>query len=256
MSNNRYNFYNIRYNNRVRLINSYINHVENMNREFNNILTIFRNSEQNLSRLIFEDFNDNENIEEEEETIQEDDNLMTRSASTYMLNPIRAFDYLNIRNRPINRSLNRQNNRNINVQNNRNINLENNINTDFENSPTTNPINNNINLDINTNNFGTNTETNDNFMDNFMTPIVIRPTSEQINTATVTSSYDLIQNPINTTCPISTVEFRNEDIVTKIIYCGHIFLKIELDNWFGSNTRCPLCRYDIRNFRPSSSSYI
>ena len=96
---------------------------------------------------------------------------------------------------------------------------------------------------------------NDDFT-NFMTPVVIRPTLEQINTATVTSSYDLIENPVNTCCPISTVEFRNEDIVTKILYCGHIFLKIELENWFRSNVRCPMCRYDIRNYRSNTQNLI
>ena len=64
MSSNRYN--NTRYNNRIRLINSYMSLLENMNREFSNIITVYRNSEQNLSRLIFEEFNENNENNDDE----------------------------------------------------------------------------------------------------------------------------------------------------------------------------------------------
>lgn len=232
MSNNRHNNYNnnIRYNNRIRLINSYIMHIENMNREFGNIMNIFRNSEQNLSRLIFDEFNENDDDEIlEEESTNEEENLLPRTNSNYFLTPIRNYDYFNFRNR--------NNGRNIS------------INTNNQRSPQLNIETSNQNNEINT------PIINEDFT-NFMTPVVIRPSVEQINTSTVTSSYDLIENPLNTCCPISTVEFRNDDIVTKILYCGHIFLKIELENWFRSNVRCPLCRYDIRNYRSNTQNLI
>ena len=38
------------------------------------------------------------------------------------------------------------------------------------------------------------------------------------------------------------------DEVTQIIYCGHIFSKNSIRQWFQHNVRCPVCRYDIRDF--------
>lgn len=231
MSNNRYDNYNgnVRYNNRIRLINTYIIHVENMNREITNMMNLFRNTEQNLSRLIFDEFTENDDEVIEEESTNEEDNLLSRTNSNILLTPLRNLNYFNFRPRNTGRSLN--------------------INTSNQRTPQ-------INIETNTQNDENNTQLiNDDFT-NFMTPVVIRPSLEQINTATVTSSFDLIENPVNTCCPISTVEFRNEDIVTKILYCGHIFLKIELENWFRSNVRCPMCRYDIRNYRSNTQNLI
>ena len=212
-------------------------HIEIMNRELSNIINLFRNSEQNLSRLIFDEFNENDDEEvlEEEESTNEEENFLqrsrsiSRSNSNFLLTPIRTFDYFNTRTRNTGRNIN--------------------INTNNQRSPR-------INIERNTqNNDENNSIINEDFT-NFMTPVVIRPTIEQINTATVTSSFDLIENPMNNTCPISTVEFRSDDIVSKILYCGHIFLKIELDSWFRSNTRCPMCRYDIRNYRANTQNLI
>ena len=199
-----------------------------MNREITNMMNLFRNTEQNLSRLIFDEFNENDDDIEEEST-NEEDNLLSRTNSNILLTPLRNHNYFNFRTRNTGRTLN--------------------INTNNQRTPQ-------INIETNTQNEENNTQlVNDDFT-NFMTPVVIRPSLEQINTATVTSSFDLIENPLNTCCPISTVEFRNEDIVTKILYCGHIFLKIELENWFRSNVRCPLCRYDIRNYRSNTQNLI
>ncbi len=41
---------------------------------------------------------------------------------------------------------------------------------------------------------------------------------------------------------------------TRIVrYCGHIFNGNELNNWFRTNCRCPVCRYDIRNYNHSNN---
>lgn len=246
MANNRHNNYNnnIRYNNRIRLINSYMMHIETMNREFSNIINLYRNSEQNLSRLIFDEFNENDDNEDlDEESIGEEENVLNRSSSSVFLTPIRNIDYFNFSNR--------NTGRNININNNRipQVNIETNNVSNTNNNSITNNTNNQNNSENN------NILINDDFT-NFMNPVTIRPSLEQINLSTVTSSYDLIENPVNTCCPISTVEFRSDDIVTKILYCGHIFLKIELENWFRSNVRCPLCRYDIRNYRSNTQNLI
>ena len=43
-------------------------------------------------------------------------------------------------------------------------------------------------------------------------------------------------------------------MVRQIIHCGHIFCQQEFQQWFENNVQCPVCRYDIRTYRPSSNS--
>ena len=81
----------------------------------------------------------------------------------------------------------------------------------------------------------------------FMDPIPIIPTQEEINNATTIRVFSDIENPINTTCPIRSEEFVSTDEVIQINYCGHIFSKTDLLQWFQRNHRCPICRFDIRN---------
>ena len=75
------------------------------------------------------------------------------------------------------------------------------------------------------------------------------PGTLQIEIATRNMLYGDIGSPINTSCPISLERFTNSDLVTIICYCGHIFMATEIHNWFSSNCRCPVCRYDIREYR-------
>merc|ERR1711966_348275 len=53
------------------------------------------------------------------------------------------------------------------------------------------------------------------------------PTEEQIRNSTIRTTFQEIENPINTTCPISQNDFSNNDIVLQINNC------------------CPMCRYSI-----------
>jgi len=77
--------------------------------------------------------------------------------------------------------------------------------------------------------------------------VVVYPTSEQINTATEQIEY--INNGSNSTnCPITLDEFEEGEQVTRILHCGHIFKKSAIENWFCRNVRCPVCRYDIREY--------
>lgn len=83
---------------------------------------------------------------------------------------------------------------------------------------------------------------------NFLQPVEIYPTQTQIETATRNVRYCDISQPINTSCPISMENFEDNDMVTVIRNCGHIFHTEHLINWFRSNCRCPVCRYDIRDY--------
>lgn len=83
-------------------------------------------------------------------------------------------------------------------------------------------------------------------LQNFLDPITVRPTQNQISNATRNINYGLIENPLNLSCPISLETFESDNDVTQIIYCGHIFNPSSLNQWFQSNVRCPVCRFDIR----------
>ena len=89
---------------------------------------------------------------------------------------------------------------------------------------------------------------------NFFDPVLIYPTNAQIETATRRVLYRDIVTPINNTCPISMDNFNDDDTVTIIRHCGHIFNTDELNTWFENNCRCPVCRYDIRNYNRNASS--
>jgi len=80
----------------------------------------------------------------------------------------------------------------------------------------------------------------------FFSPVAIRPSENQIQHAVRTIPYSNIENPLNNSCPISLENFTNNDEVSQIIHCGHIFSREPLQHWFQSNVRCPVCRYDIR----------
>jgi hypothetical protein len=76
------------------------------------------------------------------------------------------------------------------------------------------------------------------------------PTIRQIQQATVNNTFGNIVSPVNATCPISRDEFNDESEITMIRGCNHIFNQASLREWFVSHSTCPLCRRDIRQYRP------
>uniref|UniRef100_A0A6C0JLN7 RING-type domain-containing protein n=1 Tax=viral metagenome TaxID=1070528 RepID=A0A6C0JLN7_9ZZZZ len=75
--------------------------------------------------------------------------------------------------------------------------------------------------------------------------VVVRPTQEQLQAATQQITY--WQTSINQTrCPITLEDFEDGQIVRQITHCGHTFCENAIQNWFLTNVRCPVCRYDIR----------
>jgi hypothetical protein len=85
-----------------------------------------------------------------------------------------------------------------------------------------------------------------NLMRNFYNPIPVAPSLEQINTATTDILFLDIEEPVNSSCPITLERFTDQQMVCKINHCGHIFNREQLFAWFVNNVRCPVCRYDIR----------
>lgn len=78
--------------------------------------------------------------------------------------------------------------------------------------------------------------------------VVVSPTEQQINNATRTITYDDSIELINHRCPISLADFEEGEDIRQIIYCGHCFCEDSIQNWFRTNVRCPVCRYDIREY--------
>lgn len=98
----------------------------------------------------------------------------------------------------------------------------------------------------------TRNNTFDTLLNAFLEPVPTYPGTLQVEIATRNVRYGDIVSPMNTSCPISLEIFTADDIVTIICYCGHIFMATEIHNWFSSNCRCPVCRYDIREYRSTN----
>lgn len=111
------------------------------------------------------------------------------------------------------------------------------------------PINNNSrNLNLNNNNDFSQV------LQSFFDPVEVYPTQSQIETATRRVRYSDIISPKNTSCPILLTNFNDNDMVTVIRHCSHIFNTNELNTWFRNHCNCPVCRYDIRDDNSNASS--
>jgi len=91
-------------------------------------------------------------------------------------------------------------------------------------------------------------------MRRFFQNIIIRPTLEQIENATQLIPFQQGAENINTTCPITMEDFQEGEPVRQIKHCRHTFNEQSIQNWFQTNVRCPVCRYDIRDFTASTGT--
>jgi len=78
--------------------------------------------------------------------------------------------------------------------------------------------------------------------------VIVAPTQEQINNATRMITYSENTELLNHRCPISLADFDEGDQIRQIIHCGHCFCEETIQSWFRTNVRCPVCRYDIREY--------
>ena len=91
-------------------------------------------------------------------------------------------------------------------------------------------------------------------LNSFLDPVNVIPTQIQIENATRNITYGDILDPINNSCPISLDQFTDSSNVTMIRQCRHIFNTNSLMAWFNSNCKCPVCRYDIRNYNANNNN--
>jgi hypothetical protein len=82
------------------------------------------------------------------------------------------------------------------------------------------------------------------------------PTTDQIRLATQDILFSQIISPVNAICPISRDEFNDESEITIIRGCNHIFNRTSLREWFVHHSTCPMCRSDIRDYRPPSEPTV
>jgi hypothetical protein len=84
--------------------------------------------------------------------------------------------------------------------------------------------------------------------ENTLQDVVVRPTQEQITAATEVVSFDESLSHNNTSCPITLEPFIHGERICRIKHCSHLFKRSALNDWFRRNVRCPVCRYDIRDY--------
>lgn len=157
-----------------------------------------------------------------------------------------------------------RNNRNLNMNSNTNTNINSHLRNNTVSYDYNNPINpslyyenelvnllfsNGVNREPRNTSAATNASHLNTLLNEFLnTNIIIRPTDEQIQQACRHIRYGDIENPLSECCPISLEPFDEDDNVRQILHCSHIFNNNQLQEWFQTNVRCPVCRYDIRNY--------
>ena len=78
--------------------------------------------------------------------------------------------------------------------------------------------------------------------------VIVSPTQQEIDNAVEVFVYTEDRIQPNSRCPITMEEFTVGDRISRIRYCEHMFREDAINNWFRLNVRCPVCRYDIREY--------
>ncbi len=78
-----------------------------------------------------------------------------------------------------------------------------------------------------------------------MTPVIVRPSRQQIDTATeLISPNSATSGEQCAICQEALAATTGQ--LRRIRHCGHDFHQSCIDVWFTGNVRCPVCRHDIR----------
>lgn len=87
---------------------------------------------------------------------------------------------------------------------------------------------------------------------NFAAPVVVRPTSAQIEAGSQIITLPGTAEPEVCTICQDTLP-HNTNTIRKLRSCGHMFHQTCIDAWFERNVRCPMCRHDIREVPAAAS---
>jgi len=102
----------------------------------------------------------------------------------------------------------------------------------------------------------TNTRTNTalHLLYTFYDPVPVIPTTTQLTQGLRDTVFSNIVTPLNSSCPITMERFEDNSNVSVILGCNHIFNPTQIRSWFITSARCPVCRYDIRDYRPAAAT--
>ena len=78
--------------------------------------------------------------------------------------------------------------------------------------------------------------------------VVITPTEEQINRACIVMPASDAHLGEQYVCPIDLSPIDDDESVMKIKHCGHVFRESNLRELFTRDVKCPMCRFDIREY--------
>jgi hypothetical protein len=79
--------------------------------------------------------------------------------------------------------------------------------------------------------------------------VSLYPNIRQVLAAT--EIYQYTTNSPELSCPLTLEEFQPGEELCRIRHCRHVFTWKYLQEWFCTNSHCPVCRYDIRSFVPT-----
>ena len=83
---------------------------------------------------------------------------------------------------------------------------------------------------------------------NNLSPVIVRPSTEQIERISEIIPFSLANSSNDRMCPITQREFIESDVIIRLRGCGHCFLQLPINSWFARSVLCPVCRYDVRNY--------
>ena len=103
--------------------------------------------------------------------------------------------------------------------------------------------------EVTINQFDTLTDLMNNMQIHFQSSVPVYPTLRQIQISTRCYNYtrEESEEEPDIRCPITREEFNVGEEICVIRHCNHKFKKEPLYQWFNSNVRCPVCRFDIRD---------
>ena len=76
-------------------------------------------------------------------------------------------------------------------------------------------------------------------------PAHLLPTASDIENSTRLIRFSEVESPLNHQCPISLEPFTNDQFVTMLTTCNHLFNPASIETWFQRSGCCPVCRRNI-----------
>jgi|UniRef100_A0A6C0IS45 hypothetical protein len=86
--------------------------------------------------------------------------------------------------------------------------------------------------------------------------VIVRPSNAEIERSTRIFTYSQDMELLNSRCYITMEDFEEGDNLRQILHCRHTFKTEPLMNWFRESVRCPVCRYDVRDYIPTYISEV